>query len=433
MNYDSGSQTKQTTKERIMNIKSSIIKQSSIIAGALVALTMMASPQDVQATTAAGTAITNTVTVGWESTGGQGYTDTSTVTVTVNLVKTAPVLAFVSESPDAQLPAGAVDELTAVTMTYGVRATNNGPVQYTVNAPGYINTTIGAAVHVLPADFYLGASTVAYPAAAAQKSFYVPYDGTDNDFIGGANGFTEGDFLWIGGAKYTIGTITENTAADTTLPTDFKGKFAKITLLEDLAAALLPGDQVGQYREFSFDVTTGVITSPSSTGKHAVAVTVQDDAAHASNSVSAEINVGRCVLTISKTVSTDNGTTYVATSTSSDPGKKLLYRIEVTNTSNKSCKNVSVTDVLSPYVAYFVGDPVFTQGSTSSTLDYAAATKTYYDQANASFTPNGTVGSNGGARATYDANVSAFKIAFPVAATMAASSSFELDYEVWLH
>jgi hypothetical protein len=138
-------------------------------------------------------------------------------------------------------------------------------------------------------------------------------------------------------------------------------------------------------------------------------------------------NVAGGSLTILKQVSTDGSTWYSGTA-SMIPNRDVYYRITVTNTSStKTVNTVSVTDVLSPYVAYKVSSLTFTDGSPTSGLSAPAVT--YLNQSNAGYTP---ATGGGGAPSGYDGNVSLWTATF-TGGIMAVSSSFTLVYHVWLY
>lgn len=398
--------------------------------GSIISLMLLAVfvlPNMAQASTMAGTSVTNTVTANYKSTGGTPFTATGSVTVTVSLQKAAPIVAFVSQSPVATV-GSPTDEVTLVTQTYGIYAQANGPVQYTVNTPTYTPTTIGAAtVGTLPSAFYLGATTVAYQATAG-TTFYVPNDGTVDGKIGGTNGIdiTTNNKVWINGAAYTVTGINENTAGDAGLPTDLQGKLTKVTLSTPFTGTLNPGDIVGQYTTFTVPVTTGALAPADTAGSYAGSLTVTD-LTNTSAPALSSIYVARASLTVLKEVSTD-GLTYGG-NTSMTPGREVWYRITVTNNStSKTVNTVSLTDVLSPYTAWKLASFTFTPGTSGLTYP-TSTTVTYLDQTNAVYTP---VSGGGGAPAGYDEKVSGWTIAF-TGQTMSASGSFTLVYHVWLY
>jgi uncharacterized repeat protein (TIGR01451 family) len=403
----------------------------------MMAITLIVQPGMANASTMAGTSVVNTVTATYKgSAGGTTFTSTGSVTVTVSLVKSAPIIAFISEDKGATALTP-TDEATVVTQTYSIYATNNGPVQYTVNALGsgttFTATTIGLVGTVTPqGPFYLGATTVAYPAASAQAVIYVPFDGTNDSIIGGLNGITAASKLWINNAVFSITTINENTAGDGGLPTDLQGKFAKITLASNLTAALSPGTIIGEYKTFTEAVTTGTFAAAQTTGSYTGSLTVTDGTNTSAPPAASTIYVERANLTIQKDVSFDNGATWnlgTGGPYPTTPGKDLTYRITVTNPSTiKTVNTVSLQDALSPYTAFKLASFTFTPNTSGLTYP-ASATTIYYDQANVVYTP---VSAGGGAPAGYDAIVSSFNIAF-TGQTMAVNSSCQLVYHVYLY
>jgi uncharacterized repeat protein (TIGR01451 family) len=411
---------------------------ASIISLMLLAVFVL--PNTVQASTVSGTTVSNTATVNYKSTGGTPYSGTSSLTLTVSLVNAAPIVTWVSQTPVATSGSPA-DESALVTQTYGIYSQANGVAQYTVNTPTYTPTTIGAAtVGTLPSPFYLGATTVAIKASAGTV-VYVPYvAATDSSSqIGGANGIVVNDKVWINGAAYTVSAIDLAVAAGGAVPTDLGGKVSKITLSTAFTGSdLNPGTIIPEYQTFAVPVTTGVFTAPNTSGSYAGSLTVHDNAGtpNTSTAASSSIYVAAASLTILKEVSVGCSGTYVPTSANATPGQEVCYRLTVTNNSSTQTVNtVSVTDALSPYVAFKMsGSPtiVFTEGSPASGLTDTTASATYTDQANAAYTP--LVSSGGGAPANYDANVHSWTVNFNGAtSTMAASGKFTLVYHVWLY
>ncbi|MDF1581032.1 MAG: hypothetical protein P1P74_09685 [Desulfuromonadales bacterium] len=403
----------------------------------LVALVALSIPQTAQASTAAGTAITSTVIVDYKTLGGIALTATSTVTVTVTLVKAAPTLAFVSQSPMATVGTP-TDESTVVTQTYSIYSNSNGSVEHTINQATYTPTNIDPATAVSAAStLWLGATTVAFPAANGATDIYVPFDGTADGeiFTNGVStagqGIVAGDFVMINGTKYTVGSITEDTSADAALPVAFRGDFAKITLSAVLAAAATPGFLVTEYKEFNVSLQTAALTGLNTTGSYAGSITASDGT-NVTAAVATSVNVARSVLSVTKEVSVDGGANYLPTSATAGPGTVLKYRITVTNTGSKTASAITITDVLSPFAAFQSTAPTFTDDVTNSsglvtTTNYAV---TYSDQDNAAYTP--LVDGGGGAPVGYDANVAEFKIDF-TGQNMAANGKFTITYDVKIY
>lgn len=430
---------------------------SGIFAATLMALVIMAAPQDSQATTFANTSVVNTVTLGYKSLGGANYTAVATVTVTVNLVPSIPTLDFISQNPLAT-SGSPTDELTQVTQNYRLTSTMNGFARYTVDSGIYGPTNISASTGMTAqnTNVYLGATNVGIQAASGATVIYVPldtYTGTapwtyanTTSTIGGANGIAVNDYVMINGQRIQVTAIDNSAGAYTGPNADYVGKFAKLTLGTALSAAVLPGDLVAETLDFAIVVTTGSLSAGQTTGNYTTTLkarTSDDNNEVINTDVNATIYVARCDLTITKAVSVNAGSSWTistagtnttpgnATPVTADPQKELWYRITVTSANNgKNCKSVTVTDNLSPYVAFKMADVGILAVTTTGTgLTFTAGTTdTYLDQNNASLTPAST---GGGAPANYDARVHQLKLDFGTT-QMNANSSLIVNYRAWL-
>jgi len=394
---------------------------------ALVALVAFTVPQVAQASTAAGTSIENTVTVDYQSTGGVGYQDTASVTVTVSLVKVAPSVAFISQNPVASV-ANPTDENTTVDQIYSIYSNANGAVEHTINLATYAPTNIGAATNITASsNVWLGASTLAFP-ATADTDIYVPFDGTDDSEIltGDATAATQGikvnDYVMIDGTKYQVTGITEDTSGDTNLPVGLQGDFAKLTL--DAALTANPGMLITEYQEFTVSLDTAALTGSNTSGDYAGSIDATDGA-NTSTAVPTSVNVARASLTVNKEVW--DGSAWVTTLNAA-PNSTLQYRITVTNNTVKPCSSVVIADALSPYIAFqSTGDPTFSDdGTNPSNLIYGSATISYTDQDGAAHTLSDQ---SGGAPAGFDADVAQVKVDFG-GQTMDGNGKFTLTYDV---
>jgi uncharacterized repeat protein (TIGR01451 family) len=117
-----------------------------------------------------------------------------------------------------------------------------------------------------------------------------------------------------------------------------------------------------------------------------------------------------------------------------NPGQVVTYSVLVTNTGTGGATGVVVQDQLTPYVywgvnSYGTNIPFqFTDGATSSDLNFNLCSKTYYDGNSWSYTPSSEAG---GAPPGYDGNVKAWRIDCSAAGAMNANgANFTINYTV---
>ncbi|HTG82048.1 MAG TPA: hypothetical protein VL949_08915 [Geobacteraceae bacterium] len=317
----------------------------------LLAAVALATPHTASAAgTAANAKIVNTVTVNYKDLNNTPQAAvTSSTTVTVLLVKSAPNLAV-------NTGAKSTDAATPATYTYTVTATNNGPDSYTVNQ-GTITynpaSGVAATSSASSNSFNLGASSVAAAAAAGASTITVPGDGVSGSAVNGIQG---GSTIVIGTNAYSVSSVT-NTG----------GATATITITGTLAAAINIGDAVYEQKTFTETVTPGTITvttDPTIT----VPVTVTNSASSSSAQVSTVTTVHVPNLSVNKEVSSDD-VTYGKTA-SQAPGQTVYYRITVTNNGTSAASNVVITDPLTIYTSYANGSGKL---STTAGQTYSAA------------------------------------------------------------
>jgi uncharacterized repeat protein (TIGR01451 family) len=317
--------------------------------GVLAALVPFAS----HASTAANTTISNTATVSYQDAGGAAQTPvTATATVTVTLVPSAPLLS----SPANQ----SISQGSTATLTYTITGTANGPDTYSLGSVA-TPTNVSAVTPTAPANVTLGGTTLAAAAAAGNTSLTVPYDGSASN--ASVNGLAVGSTVVVGGNLYTVASITKNAGANTTTV----GLTGAIT-----GATVAAGQVVGESKTFSVTVASGTVTSGAS-GSHSVNTTATSASSPnpaTTQSTPTVVTVNRPVLTVVKTVSTDNGATFAATGTAS-PGTPVVYKIVVSNGGSTSALAVTFSDVVPQYLTYVAGSGKY---ATSSATSYATAT-----------------------------------------------------------
>jgi hypothetical protein len=305
------------------------------------------------ASTAANTTISNTATVNYNDAGGTAQSAVNaSASVTVTLVPSAVILS----SPANQ----AISQGTSATLAYTITGTANGPDTYNL-ASVATPTNVSSVTPTLSANVTLGGSTLAADAAAGNTSITVPYDGNASN--ANVNGLLVGSTIVVGGNTYTIATIAKNAGANTTAV----GLTAAIT-----GGTVAAGQIVGEAKTFNVTVPSGTITTGAS-GSHSVSTTATS--ATAPNPATTQttptvVTVNRPVLTVTKTVSTDNGTSYGATGTAA-PGTSLIYKIVATNAGVTNALSVTFTDLVPQYLTYVNGSGKY---ATAAVTTYAAAT-----------------------------------------------------------
>jgi hypothetical protein len=305
------------------------------------------------ASTAANTAISNTATVNYNDAGGTAQTPVSaTSTVTVTLVPSAPGLS----SPGNQT----ISQGSSATLAYTITGTANGPDTYNLSSVA-TQTNVSAVTPTAPANITLGGSTLAVAAVAGNTSITVPYDGNASN--ANVNGIVVGSIVVVGGNSYTVSSISKNAGANTTAV----GLTSAIT-----GATVAAGQVVGESKTFNVTVPSGTVTSGTS-GSQSVSTTATSATSPnpaTTQGTATVVTVNRPVLTLTKTVSTDNGTTYVASGTA-PPSTSLIYKIVASNTGSTNAVSVAISDLIPQYLTYVNGSGKY---ATSAATTYGAAT-----------------------------------------------------------
>ena len=353
----------------------------------LAALTLAAAafaPTSAFGSTAANTTIVNTATVNYNDAGNNPQTAvTATASVTVTLVPSAPLLS----SPPA-VP-GASQGVPTV-LTYTITGTANGLDTYTLGSTA-VSANVAGVTPTFPASISLGGTTLASAATAGASSILVPYDG---NVTGAAsiNGLVVGNQIMIGGNPYTITTITKNAGANT----------ATIGIGAPLSAgtAVAAGIVIGQTTTFTVTVPSGAVTSGSSGTETVTTTATGTGGGTTTQATPTVITISRPTLTVTKTVSTDGGATFSA-STTAAPGVALVYKIVATNTGSTQAQAVVFTDVIPQYLTYVPNSGKY---STSAVATYSTGTTAVADgsggytfNANTvTFNPGGALGTLAG-------------------------------------
>ena len=319
---------------------------------ALSALALALAATEARASTAANTTITNTATVNFNDAAGVAQAAvTASASVTVTLVPSAVVLS----SPANQT----IAQGTSATLTYTVTATANGPDTYNL-ASTATPTNVSAVTVTLPASVSLGGTTLAADATDGANAITVPYDGAVDASV---NGIAVGETIVIGGNAYTVASVTETPASNS----------ATLGLTAAIAGwSVAAGQIVGARATFTATVPSGTVAAGGS-GSQSVSTTATSATAPNPATTQATptvVTVNRPTLTVTKTVSTDGGTTFAATGTA-PPGTVLVYKIVAANTGATDASAVAFTDVIPAYLTYQAGSGRY---ATSSATAFGSAT-----------------------------------------------------------
>jgi uncharacterized repeat protein (TIGR01451 family) len=305
------------------------------------------------ASTAANTTITNTVLVDYKDAGGTAQAQVSaTATVTVTLVASAPTLSSPGNTT--------INQSASAVLTYTITGTANGPDTYNLSTVATPTNVSAVTPTFSVPSVLLGGTTLSVAAANGNTSITTPYDGTNDSVV---YGIAVGDVIVIGANQYTVSSVAETPASNS----------ASIGLAAAISGgAVAIGQIVGERRTFTLTVPSGDVTTGSS-GSHSVSSTATSVTAPApatTQGTATVVTVNRPTLTVTKLVSTNNGTSYAASGTAA-PGTSLIYKIVVTNGGSSNATEVAITDVVPEYLTYVAGSGKY---ATSNATAYASAT-----------------------------------------------------------
>jgi len=320
----------------------------------LAALAAVLAPSAALASTAASTTITNSATVNYNDSGGNAMTPvTATASITVSLVPSSPTLSSPANTT--------ISQGTSATLTYTFTSTANGVDTYNLSSAA-TPSNLSSVTPTFPggSSVALGGSTLAADATNGATSITTPYDGT-NDSID--NGIAAGDTIVIGSNAYTVSSVTENPGSNTTT----------IALGSAISGgAVATASIIGERQTFTVSVPSGTVTSGGS-GSQSVSTTATSatsSGATTTQGTPTVITVNRPTLSVTKTVSGNDGTSYAA-SVSAPPSTSLIWKIVVSNSGSSDATSVAVSDVVPSFLTYVSGSGKYaTDGSTT----YAAAT-----------------------------------------------------------
>jgi len=351
-------------------------KSLSTLGAALIGAAIMWAPQQALAATAAGTVLTNAVTVDYKDGGGTAQTQlTASVNVTVSLVGgvawgAAPV----------DQPTSSGDPLAA---PYTVTLTNtgNGSDTFTI-ADGTTESSgnLTAGTFTTTPDEDGGTAGVQLTLFGTISSGAGVYDGTTNTTIPVGN-LTVGDLtatvttVVINGNTYTV--AAGSTSTSLVVAGDASA---------DVAAA---GVQIGEIATVTYDGTTvGTLSGGTATATHDHSLTATGLALDGNTAATANVTwsttVNNAVMTVTKYVrnatnangntngvgpTVVNTVTYYTSGVTGNPGDTLEYAIVVANTGSGRGTDVIVTDTFPQFTAY-VASSVTVDTNGDGTYDH---------------------------------------------------------------
>jgi len=306
--------------------------------GALFAVTGVVST--AHAVAPANSIITNTASLTYT---GLATPITASVDISVTLVASAPTLSAPADNTVAEgQPSSA---------TYTITTTSNGPDTYNLTGATTPNNVTGnSSAAYTPASVILGATAPAALATAGTSVITVPADGVADTNV---NGIAVGDSVVIGGAVYTVASVTDNATGTST-----------ITLATTLAANAPIGTLIAEQQSFTMDLATvGSVTTPGAADVTVVttATSVADPAqtssdTHVSNVL--QVTMNKYVRNTTNPNGTGpvliNGQNYFPTAggVTAVTGDVLEYAIVVTAPAGAGINGASITDAVPTFTAY---------------------------------------------------------------------------------
>jgi uncharacterized repeat protein (TIGR01451 family) len=336
------------------------------LAAAILAAGTLAGAGQALASTAADTTIRNTVTVNYADAAGTAQTAlTAQVDVTVNLVRSSPLLS----APLDQTTDSATNAVYAYTLT----TTANGIATYNLTTPLSQSAGIsGSTAGTLPASVTLGATTVAAGTTIAASGTTVLTVPRDNTSDGSINGLVANDWVVIGGQLFQITAVGADTASPGTTTITVNGN--------GTALAVTAGLLVAEQQSFTMTVDPGPVSAP---GDQTITVdTTATDSVNATytaadQTITTVRNVNLTVQKLVRNVTTGaagtgtavsfNGSSFYATGVTGNPTDTLEYLIVVSNAAGAAnATNVRISDQLPPFTSYVPGSMRVENGGTLS-------------------------------------------------------------------
>lgn len=336
------------------------------LAAAILAASTLAGTGQALASTAADTTIRNSVTVNYADAAGTAQAVlTAQVDVTVNLVRSSPLLS----APVDQ----ATDSATNALYSYTLTTTANGITTYNLSTPLSQSAGInGSTATASLASVTLGATTVASSVtilASGPTTITVPSDNTSDSSI---NGLVANDWVVISGQLFQITAVGADTNSPGTTTITVNGN--------GTALALTAGMLVAERQTFTLTVDPGVVNAAGDQ-----AITVDTSATDSVNSaltvldqtITTVRNVNLAVQKLVRNVTTGaagtgaavsfNSNNYYATGVTGNPTDTLEYLIVVSNAVGAAnATRVRISDTLPPFTSYVPGTMRVEVGGTLS-------------------------------------------------------------------
>lgn len=327
------------------------------LAAAIFAVAALTGANQAFAGTAATATVRNVVTVDYQNAAAVSQpTLTASVDVIVNLVKgTATVSA-----PANQTVAGVV-----ATYSYDVTNTSNGINTYNISAGVTESNITGSTAVPSVSSVTLGATTVTTGTtitAAGTTVITVPRDSLADSSV---NGIAAGDTIVIGGAVYTVASVSDQQApvapsmlVTTTITVNGNGTLQAVTA----------GTLIAERQTITLAVTPGSLTSSSTDGTVNGTLTVDDGTTTPATdgTVTTVTSIG---LTVTKyvrnvtapvvgsgTAVTVGADDYYPSGVTANPGEVLEYLIVASKSASASnATAIKVSDPIPPFTTYEAG------------------------------------------------------------------------------
>lgn len=334
---------------------------------ALLAIVFLVLPQFAHAALPANTQITNAAQLSYFD-GSATQTASSSVTVTVALVPSAPAVVSGSDQTTAYTTTD-----TELNNTFTVTATSNGPDSYSLT-PAIVGTptnTTGASVSLTsPASPVTLGATITLAGSTATV-LNVPSDGTADSVV---NEIAVGDTVVVNGEARTVSAVSDPGGSGT----------ATITLDSALSAAPSAGVTVAERVTVTVNVKSGTITTSGQSivvvKNLTVASTTDGTETTTSGNVTDTFTSGLATFTkyvrnvthpvAGSTSIAYQGQTYYRSGVTAVTGDALEYLLVVTNSGTGSISQAYITDNL----------PVTYAAFNTTAYNGGAAAVTYYDE-----------------------------------------------------
>lgn len=385
--------------------------------------------QALAAGTAANTILQNTVTVKYDSTATSGgaYSTTASVSITVNLVKAAPLVSYTT-SPSATGSSADLPEGSTVTFTYQLTSQANGPDTYTVTPSETLHDSNLSASTFTPSSqaVPLGATTVGVGQTLAATclagagsptdcNIVVPND-TSTTSTTSVNGIANG-YVAIAASSGTIycqvasatnpgntnpySSSNHATLAVTGCGTSISDVSGTVSITTAPSSPVLAnGDSIYQTAFTTISAKLGTLTSPVTSDYTTIAGAVTNtnspaDSATIGNQVvyvyAPTLNIHKFVRDVTTTANNptacstttaysclnDGTNTYYASGVKATPGDTLQYVVLIENAGSVKVDNVIATDPIEAFTYYLTKTIQLVPSTTVTASSCSSGTCTF--------------------------------------------------------